>query len=357
MGSLAEDVVVNPIHPSVEGMLSEQTKNIYNQYQSRRLRADQVRFADYDLDRARYAFPRAEVASPFCPVGETTVHRVPVTEPAGEIELQIYRPTSATPGALLPLYVDYHGGGFVLGSLADDDPLCRQVCQGAGCIVANVAYRLAPEFPHPVPTTDSWTALCWLVAHAADLGVDPSRIAIGGLSAGGCIAASLAQMARDDVTMPPLRLQALIVPVLDARYMPVVGGFAETGSTSSKPPYDSYLSCEFAPMLPIARLVWFYNLWLGTGPDRDQRAADVRASPITAPSLSGLAPASFHVAEVDPLRSEAVAYHDLLLNAGVPSQFHLYKGTCHPFGQWDGKLDAGKEFIRDLSEALKVAFK
>lgn len=301
------------------------------------------------------------MAAPLCAVGETTVLRVPVTAPAGEIEIELYRPTAARLAAtpttataddgLLPLYVDFHGGGFVLGSLADDDPLCRRLCEGAGCLVANVAYRLAPAFPHPVPTTDSWAALRWLVDHAADLGIDPRRIAIGGLSAGGCIAAALAQLARDDAHMPPLVLQALIVPVLDARYMPV------SGSPAKDVPYHTYLSCEFAPMLPVARLVWFYNLWLGTGPDRDARAADVLASPITAQNLSQLAPASFHVAEVDPLRSEALAYHDMLLAAGIPSTYNVYKGACHPFGQWDGKLDAAQEFITDLTEALNRAFK
>lgn len=301
------------------------------------------------------------MAPPFCPVGEVTEHKIPVFAPAGEILVRIYRPTEdrvaaaglQTADKRLPLYVDYHGGGFVMGSLVDDDPLCRQACQATGCLVANVDYRLSPAFLHPVPSVDSWEALRWLVAHAAELGVDTSRIAIGGLSAGGCIAAFIAQKVREDPAMPPLVHQALIVPVLDARYMPIEG---HPSPDPAQTPYESYLTCEYAPMLPLGRLIWFYNLWLGTGPERAGRANDVIASPITATDLKGLAPASFHVAQVDPLNSEARAYHAKLLEAGVPSEFFEYKGACHPFSQWDGALDEAKQFHSNLAAILTKAF-
>ncbi len=323
-----------------------------------RPRADQVSYAEYRQDPEAYGIPASAVGAPFTEVGATTVHRVPVTEPGGEIEVEVYRPTQAAidAGGLqkagrLPLVIDFHGGGFVLGGLEADASLCRQICQSVGCVVANVAYRLAPDFPHPVPVTDSYAALKWAITNADTLGVDPERIAVCGLSAGACLAAVLAVAARDDRDIPPLALQVLIVPLVDARYIPVLGR-----PDPAKVPYESYISCEFAPMLPVARLVWFYNLWLGTGDDRAERAADYRASPITAASLAGLAPATLHVAEIDPLRSEAEAYHAALEAAGTESKIKVYEAVGHPFGHWDGQLDKGKELLRDIAHALRRAF-
>ena len=292
------------------------------------------------------------------------MHSVPVTSPSGTIAVRLYYPTTQTAHAdpssetRLPLYVNFHGGGFVLGGLEDDDPLCRRLCETTPCLVANVAYRLAPEFPHPVPVTDSCAALAWLVQNAAELGIDTARIAVGGLSAGGCLAAALAQMVgkTDTTGIPPLVLQVLVVPVLDARYVPrEAAPRNEHEAAALDTPYESYRSCAFAPMLPLGRLVWFYRPWLG-GADFDktkhaENAADVRASP-----LVGLAPASLHVAEVDPLRSEAEAYHARLTAAGTASQIKIYKGMVHPFAQWDGALPQGRELAADVAQALKTAF-
>jgi acetyl esterase/lipase len=154
--------------------------------------------------------------------------------------------------------VDYHGGGFVIGNLGSDDSWCRQVCQAVGCIVLNVDYRTAPEYPHPTPAMDSWAALLWVFKEAATLGIDPERVSIGGLSAGGQLAAVLALMARDEKSLPRLALQMLIVPVVDTRFIPL------EGSCEKSVPYKSYIENEFAPCLPLNRLRWFYNLWLGT---------------------------------------------------------------------------------------------
>ncbi|CAK7217371.1 hypothetical protein SCUCBS95973_003126 [Sporothrix curviconia] len=359
------DAIINPIHPSVEDKLDPKVKEIYNKYQARRLRADQVTYAEFDADRARYIFPRDKVASPFCPVGSVTTHTVPVSDPAGQIAVRLYRPTEAALAALdaqekLPVYVNFHGGGFVLGGLDDDDPLCRQLCQATPCIVANVAYRLAPEFPHPTPVMDSYAALQWLADKdtADQLSIDANRIAVGGLSAGGCLAAVLAQMAlKTDVCR--LVLQVLIVPVLDARSVPLEAPKDTAEAAALDTPYESYRSCAFAPMLPLERLVWFYRPWLGEdAATHAANAADVRASPMVAANadLVGVAPASMHVAEIDPLRSEAEAYHARLTALEVPSQIKIYKGMVHPFGQWDGELPQGRELVVDIATALKAAF-
>ena len=119
----------------------------------------------------------------------------------------------------------------------------------------NVDYRMAPTYAHPVPGNDSWTALQWVFSKAHSLGIDADRISVGGLSAGGQIAAVLALRARDAAM--PLVLQMLIVPCVDARFVPIEGG-------AYGAPYESYTTCEFAPCLPLQRMRWFYNLWLGT---------------------------------------------------------------------------------------------
>jgi len=130
-------------------------------------------------------------------------------------------------------------------------------------IIVDVDYRLAPEYPFPVQIWDAWAALKWVFANAADLGIDPSRVSIGGLSAGGHLAAVLAILARDDTSLPPLKLQMLVVPAVDARWTPIEGS-----CDPAEVPYETYMTCEHAPCLPLNRMRWFSNLWLGTDPGK-----------------------------------------------------------------------------------------
>lgn len=272
--------LVNALHPSVVDRVDPQFAEIYNKYQgilflyfeqgmylqflAPFLRADQVTYEEYNADRSKYTFPICD--GPYPEVGSTKIYKVPVTSPPGEIDVKIYIPTeeAITRGGLktkdgkLPAHVDYHGGGFVIGTLASDDSWCRQACQAVGCIVFNVDYRLAPEYPHPTQGMDSWDALLWVFKEAEALGVDPNRVSVGGLSAGGQISAVVSLMARDVKTLPKLVLQLLVVPAVDARFIPL------EGSCEKDVPYKSYIENEFAPCLPLNRLRWFYRLWLGT---------------------------------------------------------------------------------------------
>lgn len=272
--------------------------------------------------------------------------------------MQVYVPTPdavAKTGlerdGLLPALVNFHGGGFVIGGLDSDEPLCRKICQGVGCIVVNVGYRLAPEYPHPIPATDSWEALKWTFRTAENLKIDKQRVGVSGLSAGACIAAALAIMARDEPSLPDLAVQLLIVPVIDARYVPTEGS-----CDPEKTPYQSYIDFEHAPMLPLNRLIWFYNLWLGTDESRKEKAEDFRASPIVASSHENLPPALIACAEIDPLYSEGVAYHAKLREAGTYSKINVYKGQGHPFNQWDGESPTAKQFVEDCINGLKYFY-
>ncbi|KAI1091937.1 alpha/beta hydrolase fold protein [Rostrohypoxylon terebratum] len=358
MGSNDVPSIVNPLHPSVVDKVDPIFAEIYNRYQAPQLRADQVPYEIYNTDRPKYTFPTNKVCAEAPEVASDTIYKIPVSDPPGEIAVQVYVPTpdaiasgGLEHGGLLPAYVNYHGGGFVIGGLESDVSFCRNVCQRAGIIIVNVDYRMAPEYPHPVSATDSWQALKWTFENAEKLKIDRSRVGVGGLSAGGCIAAVLALLARDEPGIPDLAVQLLIVPVIDARYIPTEGS-----CDPAKTPYKSYIDFEFAPMLPLNRLVWFYNLWLGTDGSREEKVKDFRASPIVAESHSNLAPAVIRLAEIDPLVSEGVAYHEKLTAAGTPSKLKIYKGQGHPFGHWDGANPTAKEFISDCIGELKAAF-
>ncbi|KAI1778403.1 Alpha/Beta hydrolase protein [Hypoxylon cercidicola] len=358
MGSNDVPSLVNPLHSSVVERLDPVFAEIYMKYQASKLRADQVPYELYNKDREKYTFPTAKVTGLAPCVSTNQIYHVPVSSPPGTIAVQVYVPTPdaiARAGlernGLLPALVNFHGGGFVIGGLDSDEPLCRKICQGVGCIVVNVDYRLAPEYQHPIPVMDSWTALKYVFESAQMLRIDPSRVGVGGLSAGACIAAALALMARDEPSLPRLAVQLLIVPVIDARYVPTQGS-----CDPEKTPYKSYIDFEFAPMLPLNRLVWFYNLWLGTGEERTERARDFRASPIVAASHANLPPAISFCAEIDPLQCEGVAYHEKLRAAGVPSKLKVYKGQGHPFNQWDGASPTAKEFVDDCIRELTIAF-
>lgn len=329
-----------------------------------RLAAHHVPYETYNQDRPKYSLPASQLEGHIAEAGSLSLVKIPVTTPPGEIALQVIKPTTAaiTAGGLakdglLPAYIDYHGGGFVIGNLHTDLGFCQNIAQHVGCAVVNVDYRLAPEHPHPTPALDSFDALKWVVGHARELGIDAARLAVGGFSAGGGLAAAVAIMAREDkdpaAGLPPLKLQLLVVPVLDCRYVPEEGP-ADPESV----PYESYVRLDKAPCLPMARIVWFYNLWLGKGDTRVENAKDFRASPMVAASLANLAPASIHCAELDPLVDEGREYYKKLVEAGITeSSITVYSGVGHPFAHWTRELPAAREFHQNAYKALKNAFR
>jgi len=207
----------------------------------------------------------------------------------------------------LPVMLYLHGGGFTIGDLETHDSLCRQLALRSGCAVLALDYRLAPEHRFPAAVDDAWAALAWLHDHAGSLGLDGSRLAVGGDSAGGTLAAGTAFFARDRGL--PLQAQLLITP-----------GTASHAHTASHRLFANGF------LLDAASIEWFFEHYV----DRHQRH-DWRFAPLEADDHAGLAPACVVLAECDPLVDEGIAYADTLRAAGVAVQLELYRGVTHDF--------------------------
>lgn len=255
--------------------------------------------------------------------------------PAGPIPVRIYVPVGGRPSdRSLPGLLYFHGGGWARGSLQTHDIVCRALANGAGCVVVSVDYRMAPEHKFPAAFEDSLDATRWVAAHAAELGIDPVRLAVAGDSAGGNLAAAVA-LALRDAGGPRLVHQLLIYPVTDHAF--------DT---------PSYLENAEGYMLTRSSMQFYWQLYLGNESDAD----DFRASPLRARDFSGLPPALVITAEFDPLRDEGRAYADRLRAAGTPVVYREYPGMVHGFVTWGGVLDAGKQAVREASAALREAF-
>lgn len=246
----------------------------------------------------------------------------------GNIPVRIYSPQSSTP---LPVLVYFHGGGWVLGDLDAADNICRLLARDAKCVVVSVDYRLAPEHKFPAAVEDAFAATAWCAANAAVINGEPTRIAVGGDSAGGNLAAAVALMARDKGS-PAIVHQLLIYPV-------TCYGF-ETES------YRLYGQGGYG--LSHDEMVWFWHHYLSSGED----GQNPYASPLLADSLSNLPPALIITAECDVLRDEAEAYGARLQEAGVPVWLKQYAGMIHSFVGWASVLDAGKQAIADIAAQL-----
>ncbi|QHJ01339.1 alpha/beta hydrolase fold domain-containing protein [Xylophilus rhododendri] len=210
--------------------------------------------------------------------------------------------------AALPVLLYFHGGGFTVGSVATHDILCRELARLAGCAVVSVDYRLAPQHKFPTASDDAWDSLQWLASHGASIGIDGTRIAIGGDSAGGTLAASCALLARDAGL--PIALQLLFYPGCSARQ-------------------DTASHRRFAhgPIIDAGLIQWFFSHYIRSDADRE----DWRFAPLLADDLDGVAPAWFGLAECDPLVDEGVDYADRLRAAGVAVDLEIYRGVTHEF--------------------------
>ena len=257
------------------------------------------------------------------------VEELSAPSPSGPVRVRVYRPEGKEPFAGL---VWFHGGGWVVGSLDSHDRICRALCRRAGSLVCSVDYRLAPEHRFPAALEDAWAAMRWAADEAAALGLDPARLAVGGDSSGGNLAAAVALRARDAGV--PLALQALVYPVTDHRF--------DTGS------YE-----EFADGYGLTRegMRWFWEQYLGPGGDFSLP----EASPLRAFDLRGVAPALVQTAEADVLRDEGEAYARRLEQAGVPATLSRYEGMVHGFLRHGGVVARAHAALDEIAAALRAA--
>ena len=278
--------------------------------------------AQYEARTALMA-PAAEVAA--------VTERI-IQGPGGGLKLRIYRPAGQGP---FPILAFFHGSGFVLCSLDTHDGMCRNLCAGAGCIVASVDYRLAPEHKFPAGLDDCVLATGWLSEHAAELDGDAARLAVGGDSAGGNLAAAAALRIRDEAG-PALCGQLLIYPVTDYH-------------TPGTPSYQ-----ENAEGYGLTRdtMVWFWDHYLRDPAD----AANPYASPLRARDFSGLPPALVVTAEYDPLRDEGEYYAEKLRAAGTQVAVSRWAGMNHGFFFWAGRVDKADDAIDKSCAWLRGIF-
>ncbi|MEY4965394.1 MAG: hypothetical protein RL274_977 [Pseudomonadota bacterium] len=247
----------------------------------------------------------------------------------GPIPARFYRACrSAAPATLL---VFFHGGGFMLGTLALYDTACRRLAVAGGCAVLSVDYRLAPETIFPGAVLDAYAATRWASDNAELLGIDPAKIAVGGDSAGGNLAAVVAQMAQDSGEFS-VAFQALIYPITD-----------------HSREYPSYERNASGYMLTRKALHWFMDNYIPHSEDR----LDPRASPMLRESLKGQPPALIIGAEFDPLVDDNEAYAKRLKEAGVPTDFVIFPGMVHPFFTLGGVVDDAARVEALIGTALR----
>jgi acetyl esterase len=279
-----------------------------------------------DLSQMSVAQYRQSADNMMQPIpGETMaeVRDLRVAGAAGELDARLYRPLDQPN---LPLLVFFHGGGFVVGTLDTHDNLCRALAKQSGAVVASIAYRLAPEAKFPAAPLDCYSATCWLVEHAQALGVDASRLAVAGDSAGGNLALAVSRLAAERKG-PRISYQCLFYPVTDGR----------CDSLS----YEAFSEGYF---LTREMMLWFWQHYLQS----PVQAYDALASPLRAEELDNLPPTTLITAEFDPLRDEGEAFARRLQQAGVATRLERYEGMIHGFVSM-------APFVERAAEALAVA--
>jgi acetyl esterase len=245
-----------------------------------------------------------------------------------DLPVRLYAPSHE----VLPVLVYLHGGGFTLGSIATHDSLCRHLSHLAHCAVLSVAYRLAPEHRFPVAFNDAWDCVQWVNRYGGEKQLDSQRMAVGGDSAGGTLAAACALQARD--VGLPLRLQLLFYPGCCAHH--------DTAS---------HTTFNHGFVLEAAHIDYFFDLYIPNRQDRE----DWRFAPLMADDVDGVAPAWFGLAECDPLVDEGLAYADKLRAAGVAVDLELYRGVTHEFIKMGRAIAEAKRAHMDAARALKQA--
>ncbi|HEV2637325.1 MAG TPA: alpha/beta hydrolase [Actinocrinis sp.] len=252
-----------------------------------------------------------------------------VAGPAGPLAVRVYRPAADGP---LPVLVYFYGGGWTLGNLETCDAICRRLANSTPCVVVSASYRLAPEHPFPAAVDDCFVATQEIVDRAQSYGGDAKRVAVGGDSAGGNLAAVVALLARDQKDGVELAAQLLVYPNTDS--------LAETPSMAEN---------DDSAFFNARSVAWYRSHYLADPAD----AANPLVSPLRAEDLAGLPPALVITAELDPLRDEGEQYAARLADSGVPTRLSRYDGMIHGFFAMSGVLDAGGRALAEAAGFLR----
>jgi acetyl esterase/lipase len=261
--------------------------------------------------------------------------------PLSQTSVRTFTPHGSPPSTGWPVFIFFHGGGWTLGNIGSETSFSTNMCERAKCVVVSVDYRLAPEHPYPAGVEDAIESLQWVVKNGkTELNIDTSRIAVGGSSSGGNLAAILALKAVE--LGIPLHFQLHVVPVTD------------NTATVSEGAQESWRENQHTPWLSPERMIWFKNNYLPNPADWTKWDA----SPIFAPDelLKKTPPAWIGVAELDILRDEGIAYGERLKKHGIPVETKVYKGAPHPIMAMDGALKIGAQLVSDAAAALGKAF-
>ena len=279
---------------------------------------------------AREAYKAGRTVLQPAPSEVASVRDLTIPGPAGAIPARLYRGIHTVAGTKLPCLVYYHGGGWVIGDIESHDVVCRRLANDANCAVLSVDYRLAPEHKFPAAFDDSVAAMRFAVDHPEELGIDPNKVAVGGDSAGGNLAAAAAIAARDAGLK--LTNQVLIYPATDM------------GMT-----LDSYRRITEGFPLVARTMAWFINHYLNNEAEKH----DWRASPLRAATLRGTAPAIVVVAAYDPLADDGLAYAKRLEQEGVPVTSSYFSGQIHGFISMGKMLRAADTALQMIAVSLR----
>jgi acetyl esterase/lipase len=282
-------------------------------------------------EKARQVLEKALAGVPNSAHVSKEDRRVPGPEDAPEVPVRIYRPVEST--GTLPGLVWFHGGGLVMGNIEQDDLILQSLVEEINCVIVSVEYRLAPEHPYPAPVEDCYAALKWTADHAAELRIDPARIAVGGSSSGGSLAASVALLARDRGQVA-VAFQLLIYPMIDDR--------------DKTPSSETFAD---APIWSRQDNQQAWRAYLGN------EAGGANVSPYAAPSrvtdLAGLPPAYVTAGSQEIFLDEDVEYALRLARTGIPVELHVYPRAYHEWFRLAPTAAVSQQFFADLSQALK----
>ncbi|KAF1974478.1 alpha/beta hydrolase fold-3 domain-containing protein [Bimuria novae-zelandiae CBS 107.79] len=321
-----------------------------------------VPFFDFSLDpeasKALVNGGREEASAKFMeklgPHVRTKDHTIP-TRDGSTIEARSYRPVSLPEDEIAPVYLHFHGGGFLFGTLNSEDAVCANTAINAKCVVLNVNYRHTPEYTFPTAWLDSQDAFIWLHKNTNTLKVDRSKVVVGGVSAGGQLTASLVlekQRGKNVALnrLPEIAAQVLIIPILAHHETYAEGPMKQMKSRE----ISSIVENENAPVLPMKACYAFTSLLKIPKVELEDPKTNVLTA-ATADVVKGMPPTIFGVAGLDPLRDEALLYAKLLAEANVPTEVRLFKGVPHGFRRFGPALKASAQWDKAVEDGIAWA--